>query len=101
MTILAGSFSVVFSRCLKYLRHLFPAEVCGVTIMMLGISMVGPAVTRFLGLHGAGAVDPHAFAVAFITLAVMVSLSIWPRGQIRLYAVLIGLTGGYMRMSRF
>jgi len=95
MTFFAGIFSIVFSRFLKHLRHLFPAEVCGVAVVMLGISMVGPAVTRFLGLHGANSVDPHAFAVAFITLALMVALSIWPRGHVRLYSVLIGLTGGY------
>jgi len=95
MTFFAGIFSAVFSRFLKHLRHLFPAEVCGVAVVMLGISMVGPAVTRFLGLHGNNSVDPHAFAVAFITLALMVALSIWPRGHVRLYSVLIGLTGGY------
>ena len=95
MTFFAGIFSIVFSRFLKHLRHLFPAEVCGVAVVMLGISMVGPAVTRFLGLHGANSVDPHASAVAFITLALMVALSIWPRGHVRLYSVLIGLTGGY------
>lgn len=95
MTIFAGIFSVIFSRFLKYFRHLFPAEVCGVAVVMLGISMVGPAVTRFLGLHGNNSVDPHAFVVAFITLALMVALSIWPRGHVRLYSVLIGLAGGY------
>jgi len=95
MTVFAGIFSVIFSRFLKYLRHLFPAEVCGVAVVMLGISMAGPAVTRFLGLHGNNSVDPHALAVAFITLSLMVALSIWPRGHIRLYSVLIGLTAGY------
>jgi xanthine permease XanP len=95
MTVIAGIFSVVFSRFLKYFRHLFPAEVCGVAVVMLGISMVGPAVTRFLGLHGNSSVDPRAFAVASITLALMVALSVWPRGKIRLYSVLIGLTAGY------
>jgi len=95
MTVFAGIFSVVFSRFLNYFRSLFPPEVCGVAVVMLGISMVGPAVTRFVGLHGASYIDPHAFAVAAITLALMVSLSIWPRGHIRLYSVLIGLTAGY------
>ena len=73
MTVIAGIFSIVFSRFLKYFRHLFPAEVCGVAVVMLGISMVGPAVRRFLGLHGNIYVDPYAFAVAFITLSLMVA----------------------------
>ncbi|MCX5827915.1 MAG: purine/pyrimidine permease [Deltaproteobacteria bacterium] len=95
MTVIAGIFSIVFSRFLKHFRHLFPAEVCGVAVVMLGISMVRPAITRFLGLHGGNSVDPHAIAVALITLALMVALSIWPRGKIRLYSVLIGLAAGY------
>ena len=95
MTILAGLFSAVFSRVLKNLRHLFPAEVCGVAVMMLGISMVGPAVTRVLGLNGGTTADPPSIAVALITLALMAALSIWPKGHIRLYSVLIGLAAGY------
>ncbi len=95
MTVVAGLFSMAFSQFLKYFRSLFPAEVCGVAVVMLGISMAGPAATRFLGINGLQEVDVHAVAVAFITLALMVALSIWPRGQIRLYSVLIGLSVGY------
>lgn len=95
MTIMGGIFSIVFSRFVKYLRPLFPAEVCGVAVVMLGISMVGPAVTRFLGMHGSSDVDPRAFACALSALALMVSLSIWSRGHLRLYSVLIGLLAGY------
>ncbi len=95
MTVVAGLFIAVFSRFLKHLRQLFPAEVCGVAVMMLGISMVGPAVTRVLGLNGGTTVAPHAVEVAFITLALIVALSVWPKGHIRLYSVLIGLAGGY------
>jgi len=96
MTIVAGIFGAVFSRVLKHQRHLFPAEVCGVGIVMLGVSMVGPAVTRFLGLHGSGHIDPDSVAVAAVSLILMAALSIWTKGRIRLYSVLIGLTGGYV-----
>lgn len=96
MTIIAGIFGALFSRILKHQRHLFPAEVCGVGIVMLGISMVGSAVARFLGLQGTGHVDPNAIAVAAVSLILMVALSIWTKGRIRLYSVLIGLTGGYV-----
>lgn len=95
MTIVAGIFSAVFSRFLPHLRHLFPAEVCGVGILMLGISMVGSAVPRLLGLTVAGHVEPNSVAVAVVTLALIVALSIWPTGHVRLYSVLIGLAGGY------
>ncbi len=95
MTMLGGIFSLLFSRFLKYLRPLFPAEVCGVGVMMLGVSMVGLSVTRVTGLHDHNAVDPKAIAVAFITLALMVALSIWPKVHIRLYSAVIGLVCGY------
>ena len=49
MTVIAGIFSAIFSRFLPSLRHLFPAEVCGVGILMLGISMVESALPRLLG----------------------------------------------------
>ena len=81
MTIFAGAFSMAFSRFLKHFRSLFPAEVCGVAVVMLGISMAGPAMTRFLGIHGRNGVDLQAAAVALITLALIVALSIWPRGK--------------------
>lgn len=95
MTVIAGIFSVVFSRFLPRLRYLFPAEVCGVGILMLGISMVESAVSRLLGLSSDGHVHPQSIAVAAVTLALIVALSVWPTGHIRLYSVLIGLAGGY------
>lgn len=96
MSVIAGIFSIVFSRFLPRLRHLFPAEVCGVGILMLGISMVESAVSRLLGLSGNGHVDPQSIAVAAVTLVLIVALSVWPTGHIRLYSVLIGLAGGYV-----
>ena len=95
MTIIAGCFSMLFSRFLPRLRQLFPTEVCGVVIFMLGISMVGSAIPRLLGLNAAGHVDPNSVAVAAVTLVLIIALSVWPTGHIRLYSVLIGLAGGY------
>jgi xanthine permease XanP len=95
MLLCAGMFSMLFSRFVKRFRSLFPSEVCGVAVAMLGITMAGPAATKFLGIHGHSEVDLRSAAVAFITLSLMVTLSIWPRGHIRLYSLLIGLTAGY------
>jgi len=96
MTIIAGLFGMVFSRFLKHFRSLFPSEVCGVAVVMLGITMAGPAAVRFLGIHGNNEIDLRSVAVALITLSLMVTLSVWPRGHIRLYSVLIGLSAGYI-----
>lgn len=95
MTVIAGAFSATFSRFLPSLRHLFPAEVCGVGILMLGISMVKSALPRLLGLTADGQIDPPSAIVAAVTLVLIIALSVWPTGHIRLYSVLIGLVGGY------
>lgn len=95
MTIIAGIFSMLFSRLLKNFRSLFPAEVCGVAVLMLGISMAKPAVSRFLGLGDGMSVNLHVFAVASLSLGLMLGLSIWTRRRFRLYSVLIGLVAGY------
>jgi len=95
MTVIAGLFSAFFSRFLPSLRHLFPAEVCGVGILMLGISMVASALPRLLGLTAGGQIDPPSAIVGAVTLVLIIALSVWPKGHIRLYSVLIGLIGGY------
>lgn len=94
MLVFSGIFVMLLSRFFRYLRPLFPAEVCGVSVLMLGISLINPAVTRVLGLQG-NLIDPSSCAVALITLTLMVVLSVWPKGHIRLYSVLIGLAAGY------
>ncbi len=96
MILCAGAFSMAFSRFVKRFRSLFPSEVCGVAVAMLGMTMAGPAATKFLGIHGNNEVDPRSVIVACITLSLMVTLSIWPRGHIRLYSLLIGLSAGYV-----
>lgn len=95
MGVVSGAVICLFSRFLKPARHLFPAEVCGVGVAMLGISMVGSALPRFLGLHDGAAIEPRAAAVGSLTLALMVSFTVWTTGRLRLYSLLIGLTGGY------
>ncbi|MEI7695338.1 MAG: solute carrier family 23 protein [Chlorobium sp.] len=95
MTLFGGVFSVCFARLLKYLRPLFPAEVCGVGVVMLGISMVAPALPRIFAVHDSSSLSLPAFAVAFVTLALMVALSIWPKGNLRLFSAVIGLCCGY------
>ena len=95
MTVVAGIFMIIFSRFLRHLRKVFPAEVCGVAILALGISMVGAAMSRMLGLGSDGQVDPNAVVVAAVTLTIIVALSVWPKGRIRLYSVMIGIACGY------
>ncbi|TAJ44211.1 uracil-xanthine permease family protein [Methanofollis fontis] len=95
MTALAGMFEGLFSRILPKLRFLFPAEVTGVVVMMVGVAVIPLAVPLFFGWEG-DVGNPAALAVALITLATMVGMNVWGRGSLKLYSVLIGMIVGYI-----
>lgn len=96
MTAMAGVFEVVFSRIIHRLRSLFPAELAGLVVVMIGITVIPVSITNFAGSSGAGDIDISALYVGVITLAVMVGTNVWGRGSVRQYSVLIGMLVGYI-----
>jgi NCS2 family nucleobase:cation symporter-2 len=96
MTTVAGFFEVLVSRFMKKLRVLFPPEVSGVVVAMIGFSLAKTAVTRFVGLGSVdGVIDSIDLLVGFVTLGTMVALVVWSSGNLRLYSAAIGLAVGY------
>ncbi|MDX9823223.1 MAG: solute carrier family 23 protein, partial [Syntrophales bacterium] len=96
MTVAAGCFEAVFSRFLARMRAVFPAEVTGTIVMMVGIEIIPIAVEKFLGVDKTHSVaDPRAVLVAVITLAAMAGFNVWGAGKLRLYSVLLGMIVGY------
>jgi NCS2 family nucleobase:cation symporter-2 len=96
MTVAAGCFEAVFSRFLARMRAVFPAEVTGTIVMMVGIEIIPIAVEKFLGVDKIHSVaDPRAVLVAVITLAAMAGFNVWGAGKLRLYSVLLGMIVGY------
>ena len=96
MTFVAGLFEGLFSRALNRLRLLFPTEVTGLIVAMVGITVIRVASTNFLGLDSSDSViEKSEVFVSFLTLAVMVGLNIWTRGNLKLFCVLIGMVVGY------
>ncbi len=93
MTTLSGLFESVMSRFIQRLRVLFPPEVTGLVVAMVGIELIGLACPRFVGSQGGG--HGRSLLVAFITLAVMVAPTVWSKGRLRLYPILLGLLAGY------
>jgi len=97
MTIVAGVFESCIAPLLSKLRVLFPAEVTGVVVSMVGLSLA-PLTLRTL------LVPPeHAPAAGFIypvlgiaTFIAIVGMNVWGKGVIRQYATLIGMTAGYL-----
>src|SRR4030095_11077336 len=96
MTVLSGLFEGLLARVVPRFRPLFPPEVTGLVVTMVGVELVAVSCPRFLGFQGGGA-GPQgtATAVATVTLASMIGPTVWGKGKFKLYPVLIGLAVGY------
>jgi xanthine permease XanP len=97
MLIASGLFEALLSRVMQRLRALFPPEVTGLVVSMVGIELIALAAPRFLSFTGPGS-GRHLLpiAVALLTLAVMIGPTVWSEGMLRLYPVLLGLVAGYL-----
>jgi xanthine permease XanP len=97
MTVISGLFEGLLARVVTRLRPLFPPEVTGLVVTMVGIELVALGCPRFLGFQDGGA-GPQgaATAVATVTLAAMIGPTVWGKGKLKLYPVLIGLVVGYL-----
>ena len=93
-----GLAEATLARMLHRLRQLFPPEVCGVAVLMLGISIAQPALVRFTGVNldqaGALALDPAYLLVGTATLAAIVGFAVFGRGGLKLFALVFGLLTG-------
>jgi xanthine permease XanP len=96
MTAIAGMFEVFLSRVIQRLRVLFPPEVTGTVVAMVGITVVPVAISNFMGLDATDTVTERLeVIVALITLGTMVGMNVWSRGKLKLYPVLAGMILGY------
>lgn len=97
MTMFAGAVEALFSRVVHRLRFLFPAEITGLIVAMVGITVIKLAGKNFFAMDPAtGSLDTNGLAVALITLAAMVGLNVWTKGKVRLFCILIGMVVGYV-----
>ncbi|MGC2854636.1 uracil-xanthine permease family protein [Novispirillum sp. DQ9] len=103
MTVVSGLGAMALSRVIARLRPLFPPEITGFVVFIVGLSVITLAMRNFLGIDagsggegGAAGGDRHgALFVATATLAVMVGLSVWGTRQLRLFSPLVGMAVGY------
>jgi xanthine permease XanP len=96
LTAISGLFEALLSRFVPRLRVLFPPEVTGLVVSMVGIELITLAAPRFLGFqHSDSRIDPRSVSVALLSLAAMIAPSIWSKGKLKLYPVLLGLACGY------
>jgi NCS2 family nucleobase:cation symporter-2 len=96
MTAVAGLVEGLFSRVVARMRAVFPAEVTGTIVMMVGIEIIPIAVQKFMGVDKAHPLpDPTAVLVGIVTLGAMAGFNVWGAGKLRLYSVLLGMIAGY------
>ncbi|HPJ71857.1 MAG TPA: solute carrier family 23 protein, partial [bacterium] len=96
MIIFAGGVEMLLARMVKRLRFLFPPIVTGLTVAMVGVSVIPVSITNFFGVRFAG--DSFGWgdlAVGGCALAVMTAFSIWGKKSWRMYCLLIGVGAGW------
>ena len=95
--IVGGIVAIVFGVLVKWIRPLFPPLVTGTVIFTIGLSLYPTAVKYMAG--GAGSEwfgSAKSWAVALITLAVVVFLNHFTKGITNLASILIGILAGYV-----
>ena len=96
MTIAAGLLEIALARALNRLRPLFPAEIAGLVVLLVGIATGVVGLRTALGAgQQAGPAAAIDVGLALLTLAMMVALNVWGSRALRLFCVLIGMTAGY------
>jgi xanthine permease XanP len=94
MTIFAGALEIALSKLLDRMRPIFPPELSGLIIFMVGW---GAGIAGLRTLLGADAtpLKSEEFWVSALTLFTMVALNVWGTGMLRMLCALFGLLIGY------
>jgi xanthine/uracil permease len=94
-TLVAGVATIAMARVIPRLRPVFPPEVIGVVVLMLGITLVTGAVTRSVGFSAdSGEISGPALLAAVATVACMVGIAIWGSAVWRRVAMVLGAVAG-------
>ena len=91
--ILSGLIVIMLARLPPKLRSVFPPEVSGVLLLLLGLSLVQGGIRRFTGFDGES-FSMASVAVASAVLATIVILSIWAAANVRFFAMALGVLAG-------
>ena len=95
MTIFAGALQSVFSQTIRVLRPLFPSEIAGLVVALIGMATGVVGIRTTLGVDAPTETGTREVIVALATLGTAVALNIWSKGSLRLACVLIGIVAGY------
>lgn len=101
MTLVAALIQVALAPLMRRLRPLFPPEIAGIVVLLVGITS-GAMGVRMIASAGPlpGAAIPP-IAAALLALAVMTALNVWGRGALHIGCVLVGAAAGMLASVRF
>ncbi|MBU3143008.1 uracil-xanthine permease family protein [Clostridium sp. CF012] len=95
--IIGGLVSIIFGIFLKKLIKFFPPLVTGTVIFSIGLSLYSVAIKYIAGGVGSATFgSPKNWAVALITLGVVMFLNFFTKGNLKLASILIGMIVGYV-----
>ena len=97
LAVVGGLVQIFVGQMLRRVRKFFPPEVCGVVVLMLGISIVPLAIKRMAGHHGdsTSVLGIPSIITGLATLATIIICAVWLKGSKRYFAMLIGCSVGY------
>lgn len=98
---IAGIAVFILGRFLPRLRVLFPPEVMGVLLLLLGMSLLPGGIRRCTGMT-AGTVPLINFGhviIAAVTLGTITSIAVWASERIRCLGLIIGAAAGLLAAS--
>jgi xanthine permease XanP len=98
MTAAAGLIECAVAPLLHRLRAIFPPEISGIVIFMIGVSGGLAGIRTIMGPNTAPMTQME-WTVGAITLGMMVFLNIWGTGIGRMLCALIGLVIGYLEAA--
>jgi len=96
MTVFAGLLQSVFSQVIRSLRPLFPPEIAGLVVALIGMATGMVGIRTSMGIGTETSAGSNEVIVAVATLGTAVALNVWTRGNLRLGCVLIGIVVGYV-----
>lgn len=90
---LVVAFIVTFTGTV-WIEYIFPAEVVGPIIMVIGLSLAGSAASSATTMNGH--YDIRVFTVALVTLLATIAFNMFLKGFLGLLPVLLGIIFGYI-----
>lgn len=95
--IVGGIVAFIVGMNIRWLYKYFPPMVSGTVVLTIGLSLYSVALNYMAGGNG----NPDQgnlvyWAVSLITLAVVIICNMYGKGLIKLSAILIGITVGYL-----